>query len=354
MDSKVATATSQPISVPVSVIVPVYNTGAHLKKCLESVMAQTFSDYELLVIDDGSTDGSGTLCDLLAECDARIRVVHQQNQGRAAVRNNGVDMAKGEYILFVDSDDFIEPEMLSQLMSGARRENADIVMCRYRTMDPNFNVLSVMGVNSQVVLSNLDATTKIVEDKEIRSYLWNKLIRRMLFFGTRFPLNRNYEDMAIAYRLMAKANRVACIPYVGYNYVRHPESITKTPRHTTKWIENQVDVINVWCERLDFVKADAQLQHLGAFCAGKAYQKCLRLLDTCSRHGVYIPQCLLHEILECMDYLKRADLQHLPWKLKCNILIVRCRMTAFRILREIMTFCPRKSTLSVAWAKVRI
>lgn len=337
----------------ISVIVPVYNTGAFLEKCVRSIEAQTFTDYELILIDDGSTDGSGTMCDKLAERDARIRVVHQKNAGLSAVRNRGVSLASGEYILFIDSDDFIEPEMLSQMMGAARLQGADIVMCRYNMMDVQHNVLSVGGIDNRCVISTLDAMDMVIKDKEIRSYTWNKLIRRSIFHGITFPVGRNFEDMATVYKLIDRANCVVNIPYAGYNYVRQPKSITKTPRYTARWMAHQIDVMVAWRDRFFYVRADERLAHLAPFCAGKSYYKGLHLLDTCYRRRIHVPQDKLQEILLCMKTVKESgELQRLPLKMRCGLWIVRARKAAWQIARALKPHHLAKASMSIAMATV--
>lgn len=123
-----------------SIIVPIYNSGEYLSATLENVLAQNYEKYELILVDDGSTDGSGALCDEFAERDPRIRVIHQKNAGVSAARNAGLDAAGGEYVGFVDSDDLIEPEMFSTLTGIAAQYDADIVQCRHDRLD------SVQGV----------------------------------------------------------------------------------------------------------------------------------------------------------------------------------------------------------------
>lgn len=325
-------AASQQSRIAVSVVVPVYNTGAYLKECVKSIEAQTFKDFELIIIDDGSTDDSGALCDRLAEQDARIRAVHQKNQGLAAVRNNGIDLAQGEFILFIDSDDFIEPEMLSELYGAAKKDDADIVMCRHRELDEAHNPLVTHGVDTRCVLGSLEATAKILEDRKIKNYVWNKIFRRSLFSGIRFPINRNYEDIATTYKLVAKANKFVCIPYVGYNYIRQSASITKTKRYSEKWLKNQIDVLWALLDRFYYVKADDRFAHLVPFCAGKVYHKCLRTLDTCHRHGISIPQDWQDEIMQGKKAVE-GDLQHLPSKIMRDIWIVKTRILLSHILR---------------------
>ena len=122
-----------PIQSPtISIIVPVYKVEKYLQKCIDSILAQTFRDFELILVDDGSPDNCPALCDAAAQKDARIRVIHQKNGGLSAARNAGLDIARGEWIGFVDSDDAIEPEMYKTLYDIAVQENADVVVCNFR------------------------------------------------------------------------------------------------------------------------------------------------------------------------------------------------------------------------------
>ena len=119
----------------VSIVVPVYNVKDYLEKCVDSILRQTEREFELLLIDDGSTDGSGELCDTLAERDGRVRVIHQENRGLGGARNTGIEAARGTWLLLVDSDDWIEPEILEKALKAAERENADMVSFGFRSVD---------------------------------------------------------------------------------------------------------------------------------------------------------------------------------------------------------------------------
>lgn len=319
--------------VTLSVIVPVYNTGAYLRECVRSILTQSFSDFELIIIDDGSTDGSSVLCDALGGEDSRICVFHQQNQGLSAVRNKGIDLAHGEYILFIDSDDYIEPQMFAEMLDAAHRHDADVVMCRYNKMDSHHKVLSVKGFGSETVLSGLEATSMIMRDRQIQSHMWNKLIRRELFQGVRFPLNRNFEDLAATYKLIDKANYVVAIPYPGYNYIAHPEAITQATKYTARWVRNQCDVIEAWKERFIYVKTHDRLVALAPFCAGKTYDKCIHFIDRCLRYHVSLPQDLKQKVDECMVMLEDGNLKGIPWRFRWEIMVARCRICASHVLR---------------------
>lgn len=211
-----------------SVVVPVYNVEDYLEKCVSSVLGQTEGDFELLLVDDGSTDGSGELCDRLAREDPRIRVIHQENQGLGGARNTGIREAAGEWLLLVDSDDWIEPAILEKALEAALREEADMVMFAFRTVDEAGEELAVFReeVPKERALS-------LEERKDIlltAPCAWNKLYRTRLFreTGLTYPPRVWYEDIRTTLKLMARARRMVFLDDVGYNYLQRPGSIMKS------------------------------------------------------------------------------------------------------------------------------
>lgn len=209
----------------VSIVAPVYNVREYLEKCVSSILSQTERDFELLLVDDGSTDGSGALCDRLAESDPRIRAIHQENQGLGGARNTGIREAKGRWLLLVDSDDWIDPEVLEKSLEAGERENADMVIFGFRTVDSEGNVLGTFVESPE---KNRALSPK--EHKEaflIAPSAWNKLYRRELFVrtGLEYPSRVWYEDLRTTPKLTAASGSVVFLDYVGYNYLQRPGSI---------------------------------------------------------------------------------------------------------------------------------
>ena len=170
----------------ISVIVPVYNVEPYLRKCLDSIVAQTYTDLEILVIDDGSTDRCGAICDSYAERDPRIRVFYTENRGLSAARNLGLDHATGEYIGFVDSDDWIEPDMYEVLLKKAVQTDADIVTCRffqeYRDRTEEFP-----GPENEFATEGDEILRTYLFNKRICQDAWNNLYKAELFRSVRYP-----------------------------------------------------------------------------------------------------------------------------------------------------------------------
>lgn len=207
----------------VSVIVPVYKTEPYLAACLDSVLGQTVRDVEVVVVDDGSPDGCPALCDEYAAHDARVTVIHQPNGGRSAARNAGVAAATGRWIGFVDSDDWVEPDMYATLFDTAERHDAQIAVCG--RVEEHDGEQTPIAYGERDVLPSEQAIGELLRDVEVRSYLCDKLFRRELFEGIEFPLGRNYEDVAVVYRLFGRAERIAFSTRALYHYAFHGSNI---------------------------------------------------------------------------------------------------------------------------------
>lgn len=211
----------------ISIIVPVYNVEKYIHRCIDSILHQTFKDFELILVDDGSLDNSGKICDEYAKEDDRIKVIHKENGGLSDARNVGLDIAQGEYIAFVDSDDWIEKDMYSILYENIRKYNADISICKTRkifdsTVDNNITT------NNCIILNNEEAFDCLFNNKYYASHACDKLYKKSLFDGIRYPVGKLYEDMFTTYRLFEKANKVVFSDYIGYNYFQRKDGIVNS------------------------------------------------------------------------------------------------------------------------------
>ena len=210
----------------VSIIVPVYQTGAYLRKCLDSILAQTIDDFEVVVVDDGSRDESPAICDEYAAKDPRVHVVHQPNEGRSVARNTGLAYARGAWIGFVDSDDWIEPNMYEALLGAAQGQDAQIAVCGRIEERPGSEPARICH-KGETPLSPACAIAELVADNAVRSYLCDKLFDRRLFEGIVFPFGRNFEDVAVVYQLFDRADRVAFSQVFAYHYIFHGSNIVR-------------------------------------------------------------------------------------------------------------------------------
>lgn len=208
----------------ISVIIPVYNVEQYLQQCLESVIGQTYKNLEIILIDDGSTDNSPRICDDFASIDNRIVVIHQHNAGLSSARNLGLDIMKGDYVSFVDSDDWIEKDMFSTLLTTLREEGAEIAVCSYYWVRGD-RCLPVDDSGKKVVYNRESALKELFRDKIIRNYVCDKFYKREIFEDIRFPIGRFYEDIAITYKLFNKISKLVAVGIPKYYYRIHENSI---------------------------------------------------------------------------------------------------------------------------------
>lgn len=213
----------------VSVIVPVFNVEPYLAEALDSVIRQTYTNLEIIVIDDGSTDGSGRICDEYAGKDRRIRVIHQENRGLSAARNAGLDVMKGEAVSFLDSDDAYYPEFIETMMTAMIRENAEIVTCRWTThrtagrLNETGNEKPRPSIG-QGIYSRTDVLRALADGKASH-VMWNKLYLRKLWDGIRFPEGYVYEDIVVTYQLIDRCKKIYVLDRPLYMYRKRPGSI---------------------------------------------------------------------------------------------------------------------------------
>lgn len=211
----------------ISIICPVYKAEKYLHKCIESIIAQTFTDWELILVDDGSPDSSGELCEKYAIQDSRIRTIHKQNEGVSVARQTGLDAAHGEYVIHVDSDDWVEPNMLEELYKKAKQDDADIVICDY------FNNIETKQTICRQCPSSLEPQQVLIElFQQLHGSCCNKLARRACYkqYGIQFPCGINYcEDLLTWVQFLSHEEvKVAYLNKAFYHYCDNPESITRS------------------------------------------------------------------------------------------------------------------------------
>ena len=237
----------------ISIIVPVYNVEKYLKRCINSILNQTFKNFELILVNDGSTDNSLNICKNYKEKDGRIQLISQTNKGLSAARNTGLKYAKGKYVCFVDSDDFIEKEYLSLLLSNIEKYNSDIAMCEYYLTNEEGRKYSISRLNEpkdiHVLLGEKTFSYFYKEDCVPNVVAWNKIYLRSLFDNIKYDEGHYFEDELIAPFLFYKARRVSFLRVPLYNYVQRPGSIMNTPL-TLKKVE---DLILMFNQRMHFL-----------------------------------------------------------------------------------------------------
>lgn len=209
----------------ISVIVPVYNVEKYLEKCIKSIAGQTYSNLEILLIDDGSTDNSGALCDEYAKNDSRIRVIHKENGGLSDARNTGIVHSTGDYLVFVDSDDYVHSEFIEKLYNAMKKSDSDMSICNFsRVFD--HDKINDNEVCVDEVITSRQAIQKLFEKGSVYFIVaWNKLYKRKLFENVKFPVGRINEDEFVAHRLLGQCKKIACIQDSFYYYLQRSGSI---------------------------------------------------------------------------------------------------------------------------------
>ena len=209
----------------ISIIVPVYNVEEYLPRCIDSILAQTFTDFELILVDDGSPDNCPQICDDYAQKDNRIKVIHKENGGLSSARNAGIELAISDFVGFVDSDDWIDPNMYSVLYNLQKKYNADIAECSFVKCTA-FEFCDHSNTMLEKVFSKEAAVIQLYKCECYGSTVaWNKLYKKSLFDDLKYPVGRNNEDQFLTPRLFFVANKVASCNYVGYYYYYRENSI---------------------------------------------------------------------------------------------------------------------------------
>ena len=283
----------------ISVIVPVYNCEPYLPACLDSILNQTYSDLEIIVVDDGSTDGSPAICDAYTQKDARIRVIHQENQGVSVARNTGLDIASGEFIAFVDSDDTLEPDMYQLLMELAQTHQADIAHCGYKKVRLDGSSKDVCGTDVLLVQDSAEASKCLLRGQYFVGSPWNKLYKRHLFQDIRFdPTLKNNEDILVNVLVFQKAIKLVFWDAPKYHYYERTVNSWSRNNH----IRAKTDCATVAQKILDIYR-DSPLESI---CVGRYYYALLDLYRTCLLESPKQTLQKREDIHQCMKTLVRT------------------------------------------------
>lgn len=223
----------------ISIIVPVYNVEKYLNKCVDSILNQTFKEFELILVDDGSPDNSGAICDQYAEKDSRVRVIHKENGGLSSARNAGIEVAEGKYIGFIDSDDYIAEDMYELLYNNIIKENADLSVCGIYDVYEGKQVVEKKRIRATATA--MEAMVLIFEGNNISVHAVNKLYKREIFEAIRYPLGKYHEDSFVIVDILDKCKTVVIDSVQKYYYVHRAESI-----NTEEFSTKQFDFIEAW------------------------------------------------------------------------------------------------------------
>ncbi len=269
----------------ISLIIPVYKVEKYLEKCIQSVINQTYENLQIILVDDGSPDNCGKICDEYAKKDHRIEVIHKSNGGLSDARNKGLEIAKGEYIGFVDSDDYIEADMYEVLYNLLKQYNADVSICNFYTVSQG--KISIKNADNGINEYNrIEILKEILLDKNIQSYAWNKLYKKELFDEIKYPIGKKYEDIGTTFYLLEKCNKVVVTGKSEYYYINRQDSIVNNVTESTI-----TDYIELIIQRYDYIEEN--IKELSSY--NKDYLK--RILKTAEKD--------IKSLNEVGDYTKK-------------------------------------------------
>ncbi|MGN0334580.1 MAG: glycosyltransferase family 2 protein [Lachnospiraceae bacterium] len=317
----------------ISVIIPVYNVEEYIEECLKSVVIQSYEHLEIILVDDGSTDSSGEICDQWARSDSRIRVIHQENGGLSAARNSGMKIAGGAYIGFVDSDDVIHPLMYEKLYRALTDHECDISCCGVtksiffedRDKKENFRIFQPQ-----------DAILALIEDRDLSVTVWNKLYRHEIVRTLAFKEGKCHEDEYWTYQAFSRAEKIVLTDFCGYGY-RQRESGIMGRKYSLK----RLDIIEARSERLNVIEEHYPELTASARCdfrfeCIRAFQLSLLYLD---RDDLQKSRSLITRAVK-KHVLRYGDYSHLPVGRKVWCFLSNISLEGTARFRNLIHFGP--------------
>lgn len=305
------------VSGMITVIVPVYKTEAYLARCVDSILNQTYTNLEVILIDDGSPDRAGEICDRYAQKDPRVRVIHQANQGVSTARNVGLDAARGEYVSFIDSDDWIDPCTYQEVITDMMNHQVDCVFFGINLLDAEDNVIEVWSPKQNGVVDNISAIRQMYGMVEIPSYGCggcNKVFRKNVLAPNRFVKNLSAgEDALFFTEVVLSCNRIFLDRNTYYQYLQHEESATHQPELS----QQKVDTIKAWLRIAEVFKSNCSELHRKA--CSNVFQNGFRMLFRVYMSDKSMPEDLQKSIAPCWKYYLLFNKQNYLSRLKCVI-----------------------------------
>ena len=318
----------------ISVIVPVYKVASYLDRCVQSIVDQTYKKLEIILVDDGSPDNCPAMCDAWAERDSRIRVIHKDNGGLSDARNAGLTLATGEYISFIDSDDWIAPEMLEKLFDALQRDDSDIAACAVQMVWEDDTLSEMLTVRRNCVLDREEAQCALLRETLLKQPVWYKLYRRETIKGIPFEVGKYHEDVYWSYQAIGNARRVSLIDYVGYYYFQRSGSIMGKG-----YSLRRLDAIEAYERRYRYLK-----EHFPAL----EREARVGMVSACIYHGQmalkYLPASERKQAMRYLNEVKgRYPIQHADYadsKITHRLWLDLARVS-------LLTICQIKNALSI-------
>ena len=247
----------------ISIIVPIYKVELYLKRCVDSIVNQTYSNLEIILVDDGSPDNCPQICDEYAEKDKRVVVIHKENGGLSEARNAGLDICKGEYVSFIDSDDWVDLQYIEILLKGVQNNKADIAIGQFQKIffyNEKKKYEKKMTTASTAVMDNKEAVKKLFSNEDIYFVVaWGKLYKKTLFNTIRYPVGKIHEDEYTTYKILYNSSTVAYLHEKIYFYLQRPQSIMSNAK------KDSLRVLDARVERYQYFK-DNKERYLANLC----------------------------------------------------------------------------------------
>lgn len=234
----------------VSIIVPIYNVEKYLKKCIESIINQTYKNIEIILVDDGSPDKCGEICEEYSKKDNRIVVIHKQNGGLSDARNKGIKVAKGKYITFVDSDDYVDYRYIELLYKAVKENNTKIAQCNIAKVNMSGNIIARLGYKENSIKTSKNMLNDIYSSHLIENIVvWNKLYLKEMFNNISFPVGKIHEDEFTTFKILYNVDKISIVNEYLYYYRQTDESIIGK-----KFNKKRMDLLEALEERISFLK----------------------------------------------------------------------------------------------------
>ena len=306
----------------VTVIVPIYNVEKYLERCVESILKQTYQNLEIILVDDGSPDRCGEICDSFT--DERIVVIHQHNQGQAAARNRGIEEAKGSWITFIDSDDFVAPDYVEYLLRLCKMNDVIVSQCgAVRGTHNTFPEETVAIQEKCWEFSDLYASPS----REFRAIVWGKLYHRSLFRELRFPEGKIYEDEDTAFKVLYDAGKIVISNKHLYYYFMSPQSTLRKKREHLNF-----DYVDIFNDRISFLKQRNESLLINI----TVKELCIRIiLNYFEGKRINAPDIEIKKLWDLyLHYYKQIQIAQFSLKEKCALLLFRIAPNTFAFLEN--------------------
>lgn len=317
-------------STKISIIIPVYNVEQYLQDCLDSVLGQSHKNLQVILVDDGSLDNSGSICDHYAELDSRVTVLHKENRGLSSARNAGLPMAKGEFVFYLDSDDYLEPDAIAYLLQAQHSSGADMVIGNYEYTYEDHEAPAPSTFQWDTTLSREEAIEALVWGK-IQNFAWGKLIRTDIAQKHYFPEGKLFEDTFWAHHVVHSSNAIHILTRPLVHYRQRNNSISYS------YTINRLDILDGWHARLDFLSEEypelvpVYLEHLVPAYLGIAW---LTLTRMKKQRSLAIQKLQKFESLTHLSLYADLHQKKLIKALRCNVYAYFFLATLDRIIRR--------------------